>query len=108
MSQIDNKYNQLGGSNSFLGQPTVEECVCPDGVGHYRHYQGGSIYWHPQIGAFEVHGAILEKWSSLGWERSSLGYPTTDESKTPDGRGCFNRFERGSIYWTQTTQAHAV
>jgi hypothetical protein len=108
MSQIDSKYNQLGGSNSFLGQPTIEELVCPDGIGHFRHYQGGSIYWHPETGAFEVHGAILGKWSSLGWEQGFLGYPITDEGTTPDGVGRFNHFQGGSIYWTPQTRAHEI
>ncbi len=54
MSGIDIKYAQLGGINSFLGNPVIEEQVCPDSIGHYRHYQGGSVYWHPNTGAFEV------------------------------------------------------
>ena len=51
MSAISNKYNQLGGSNSFLGNPKTNERECPDGVGRYRHYDYGSIYWHPDTGA---------------------------------------------------------
>jgi hypothetical protein len=35
----------------------------------------------------------------MGWERSFLGYPTSDEQTTP-GPGRFNRFEGGAIYWT--------
>ena len=108
MSEIDLKYQALGGAGGLLGQPTNEECICPDAVGHFRHYQGGSIYWHPLTGAFEVHGAIRQKWSSLGWEKSFLGYPTTDESGTPDGIGRFNHFQGGSIYWTPKTDAHEV
>ena len=59
-------------------------------------------------GAFEVHGAIREKFLSLGAEASILGYPTTDESGTPDGVGRFNHFQGGSIYWTPNTTAHEV
>jgi LGFP repeat len=32
----------------------------------------------------------------------------TDESATPDGRGRYNHFENGSIYWTNATGAHEV
>jgi hypothetical protein len=31
--------------------------------------------------AHEVHGAIRGKWSSLGWERSFLGYPLTETTR---------------------------
>src|SRR5215211_8438409 len=54
-------------------------------------------------------GETLEKkWAALGWERSPLGYPTTDELGTPDGVGRFNHFAGGSIYWTPSTGAAAV
>ena len=103
MSDIDIKYAQLGGAAGFLGFAVTPENVAPDGIGRYRHYQGGSIYWSPATRAHEVHGAIRGKWSSLGWERSFLGYPLTDETRTPDGVGRFNHFQGGSIYWTPGT-----
>jgi hypothetical protein len=108
MSTIDQKYNQLGGSDGFLGDPKTQERVCPDGVGHYRHYDHGSIYWHPDTGAYEVHGAIRHKWSALGWEKSFLGYPLTNETPTPDGVGRYNHFQGGSIYWHPDTGAYEV
>ena len=108
MSDIDIKYAQLGGAAGFLGVAVTPENVAPDGIGRYRHYQGGSIYWSPATRAHEVHGAIRGKWSSLGWERSFLGYPLTDETTTPDGVGRFNHFQGGSIYWTPGTAAHEV
>ena len=108
MSDIDVKYAQLGGGAGFLGAPTTAEATAPDGVGRYRHFQGGSIYWTAATGAHEVHGLIRAEWSSLGWERSFLGYPLTDETKTPDGVGRYNHFQGGSIYWTPATSAHEV
>jgi hypothetical protein len=108
MSDIDVKYAALGGPGGFLGLATTGENIAPDGVGHYRHYQGGSIYWAPATGAHEVHGDIRGKWASLGWERSFLGYPITDETRTPDGGGRYNHFQGGSIYWTPGTGAHEV
>jgi hypothetical protein len=105
---IDDKYTSLGGPSGFLGVPVSEEHVAPDGTGHYRHYRGGSIYWHPRTGAHEVHGAIRDKWASLDWERGLLNYPLTDELPTPDGVGRYNHFLGGSIYWTPQTGAHEV
>jgi hypothetical protein len=108
MSEIDKKYNELGGGQGFLGQPTEPEHGAPDGQGRYRHYQNGSIYWHQQSGAHEVHGSIREKWRTLGWEAGLLRYPVTDETATPDGVGRFNHFQGGSIYWHPETGAHEV
>lgn len=105
---IQEKYASLEGNNGFLGAPTTSESTSSDGVGRYRHYTNGSIYWHPDIGAAEIHGAIRSKWSQIGWERSSLGYPLTDERSTPDRVGRYNHFQRGSIYWTPETGAHII
>ena len=102
------KYNQLGGCKSFLKAPKTNELPTPDGKGRFNHFEGGSIYWHPSTGAHEVHGAIKKKWAELGYERSLLGYPTTDERITPDGKGRFNHFQGGSIYWHPSTGAHEV
>lgn len=97
---IGAKYAALGGEGGFLGKPLTDELGTPDGIGRYNHFEGGSIYWTPQTGAFEVHGAIRDKWASLGWERSSLGYPISDEQNRPGG-GRMSRFQKGVIYWTQ-------
>src|SRR5947208_1744941 len=113
MSAIDDKYNQLGGRGGWLGAPVDEgaggsEMDTADGRGRVRDFANGSIYWTPQHGAFEVHGEIRVKWAQLGGVRSFLGYPVTDELGTPDGRGRFNHFEGGSIYWAPETGAHEV
>jgi uncharacterized protein with LGFP repeats len=109
MTAIDDKRRQL----PFLGNPVDEgagsaEMDLGDGRGRARDYENGSIYFTPQTGAHEVHGAIRVKWAQLRGHRSFLGYPTTDETGSPDGRGRFNHFEHGSIYWTPQTGAHEV
>lgn len=102
------KYTALQGRDGFLGVALTDATRCPDGFGFFMHFQGGSIYWTRATGAFEVHGRIRDKWSSLGWEAGFLGYPLTDESVTPDRIGRFNHFQGGSIYWTPSTGAHEV
>jgi uncharacterized protein with LGFP repeats len=98
----------MGWERSFLGYPLTDELATSDGVGRFNHFQGGSIYWTPSTNAHEVHGAIRLKWVELNSERSVLGYPLTDELATSDGVGRFNHFQRGSIYWTPSTNAHEV
>ncbi len=102
LSPLLEKWNELGGASGFLGEPQGDEKICPDGRGRFIHFAGGSIYWTPETGAHVIYGYIREKWASLGWETCEyLGYPTTDETGTPDGIGRFNHFEKGgSIYWT--------
>lgn len=102
MSMIDDKYAALGGANGFLGVPETPETTCPDGIGKFRHYKGGSIYWHPLTGPWEVHGLIRAKWAKLGWEKSIMGYPKTDESPSGGGaKGKFNLFQGGAITWKE-------
>jgi uncharacterized protein with LGFP repeats len=101
-------YQSLGYEQSFLGYPTTDETTTPDGVGKFNEFQGGTIYWHPSTGAHEVHGAIGALYKSLGATTSFLGYPTTDETTTPDGVGKFNEFQGGTIYWHPSTGAFLV
>lgn len=106
---IFEKWRALGGL--AFGVPCTDETGTPDGVGRYNHFNGNtaSIYWSPQSGAAAIYGAIRQKWAQLGWERSPLGYPSTDEIGTPDGAGRYNHFKNGgSIYWTPATGAQAV
>jgi len=98
--EIRIKWAQLGGVRSFLGFPVTDELGTPDRRGRFNHFEGGSIYWTPQTHAHEVHGAIRDKWASMGWEGSRLGYPIGDEKRTADGRGRFSDFEGGRILWT--------
>ena len=51
MTAIDDKYAELGGAGGVLGNPTTGEHTCADGKGHYRHFENGSIFWHPLTGA---------------------------------------------------------
>lgn len=105
---IKSRWKSLGWERSFLGYPKTDETATPDGIGRFNHFQGGSIYWSPSTGAWEVHGAIRSKYSSLGWERSFLKYPLTNENTCPDGVGRYNHFQGGSIYWSPSTGAHEV
>jgi len=94
---IRSKWSHMGWENSFLGYPTTDETTTPDGVGRYNHFQHGSIYWHPCIGAHEVHGLIRNKWAQMGWEKGKLGYPLSDELKVGSGR--YSKFQFGEIFW---------
>jgi hypothetical protein len=89
------KWMTLGGLK--FGIPSTDELPTPDGVGRFNHFNAGaaSIYWTPETGANAIWGAIHQKWAAMGWERSPLGYPSTDELGTPDGVGRYTHFQHG-------------
>jgi hypothetical protein len=98
----------------FVGSPLTDEMATADGIGRVRHFERGSIYWHPETGAHEVHGDIRAKWDSLGGASSvvsaygsQIGYPLTDELPAADG-GKVSHFERASIYWHPASGAHFI
>lgn len=103
MSAIDDKYSWLLGTVVNLGGPRGPESTCADGIGRVRRYEYGTIYSFPPVGAFEVHGAIADRYAELNAEAGELGYPTSDESALPDGSGRYNDFEFGRITWTEAT-----
>jgi uncharacterized protein with LGFP repeats len=104
------KWASMGWETGALGLPTTDEGITPSKIGRFNYFSGhGAIYWTGPTGAWSIRGAVLDKWASMGWETGVLGFPTTDETVTPDGVGRFNHFStHGSIYWTPTTAAHEV
>lgn len=97
---IEEKYNALGGRRSFLGCPTSSETPTPDKRGAFNTFQGGSIYWSPETGAREVHGAIRDAWGRSGWENGPLDFPTTDESTGRCLGVRYSGFQNGAVVWT--------
>lgn len=101
---IFDKYHSIGLQKSVLGYPISEETGTPDGVGRFNTFEHGSIYWTPTTGAHVVYGAIRDRWSALGWEKSYLGFPLSDELDFDEG-GRVNQFQGGQIYWWPDTGA---
>ena len=104
---IAQKWAALGGVGYGRGLPLQTESSTPGGGGRFAHFDGGwSIYWTPGTGAHVVEGAIRYQWSLLGWERSRLGFPTSDEYSVPGGRR--SDFQFGSMTWTAASNAVTV
>lgn len=93
---IKAKWAALGHEAGFLGYPLTNQLTTPDGYGRYNHFQGGSVYWTAATGAHEVHGAIYARWAGLGWERSALGYPTSDQQSL-GGTAATQSFQHGYV-----------
>lgn len=99
--EIRRKYNSKGGPDSDLALPVTDETTTPDGAGRFNHFSGnGSIYWHPTTGPMEVRGGIRATWAGQGWERGTLGYPTSDEMRIgTDPAQWFSDFQNGVLFW---------
>lgn len=101
---------QFRGGN--LGAATADPQPTHDGVGQFQTFEHALYVWHPSTGAHEVHGAIQALYLQLGGSR--WGYPTTDETASPDGRARSNHFRdpatgaEKSIYWTRETGAQPL
>lgn len=101
---IADRYVRASGPWGALGYPTTDEEGTPDGRGAYNHFNGNggsSIYWSPSTGAHDVRGGIRDRWQSLRWENSYLGYPTSDSHPIENGRR--NDFQGGYIEWNSET-----
>jgi uncharacterized protein with LGFP repeats len=107
-------YREMGGPTGILGYPITDEMPTPGNTGWYSHFSrpdGASIYFSNGSGAHAIYGGIRAKWAELNWELGPLGFPTTDETPTPDGIGRYNHFSRadgGSIYSSPSTGSHAI
>jgi uncharacterized protein with LGFP repeats len=88
---------------AMMGNPLDIERTSADGIGRYRNYQYGTIIWHPSAGVHGLVGGIRGLWISLGSERGTLGYPTTEIRCGLTGGGCAQDFQHGSVYWSDPT-----
>lgn len=91
------KYHSLGAHNGFMGYPKDTQGKLSEGVGIYQNFTGGTLFWSPSTGIHEVHGKIRDEYASMGWESSSLGYPTYDQYQIPGTVIQRNIFENGSL-----------
>ncbi|MGR6579154.1 alpha/beta hydrolase-fold protein [Rhodococcus qingshengii] len=93
-------------ANGWIG-----DCITPEysvAGGLAQDFRNGRIYFTGGTGAQPVAGRIAGAYMNTGAAAGPLGFPRTPELGTPDGRGRFNHFQNGSIYWTPQTGAHPV
>jgi hypothetical protein len=98
-------YAALGAPLSDWGNPTGNSQPTPDGIGRFKVFQRGSIYWSPATAELDMNkglnariagahlikaGTILDRYYSEG--ATQLGYPwnDTDLHLTPGGYVVFN------------------
>ncbi|WP_068148992.1 alpha/beta hydrolase-fold protein [Rhodococcoides corynebacterioides] len=98
----------IGGAasaNGWLGDCLTAEYDVAGG--RAQDFRVGRIFTSDS-GTHVVAGAIGGAYAGLGGPAGVLGMPTSGELGVPDGRGRYNSFRNGMIYWTPQTGAHAV
>lgn len=106
-SWIEIKYMDIGLVGSIVGRPTRGERDVAGG-GRRADYDNGMIVWSEATDAHALDGPIAERYDAEDATGGPLGYATTDARDVGDDRGRWARFERGSIWWSPETGAHAV
>ena len=96
--RIRDKWRDYGWERGHLGYPTTDENPTLNRYGRYNHFENGSIYWSPSTGSQKIKGNIREYWKAIGWEKSSFGYPISEESFV-SGDAVQQNFQNGSIQW---------
>lgn len=109
--KIGEKYYAIGGVRSVLGVPKLAEMAAQLG-GRFQEFNNGIILWHPDTGAFAIHGAILQRFWATGSE-TRWGFALMDElnaakSPTTGQQGRYQYFQNGLFLWTPATGARAV
>lgn len=94
------KYLAAGGPSKY-GLPTTDDAKVSGG--YFTLFSGGrSIYYTSKDGAHLVYGKILKKYASVKYQKSCLGYPTTDQYNI--NGGIRNRFQHGQITYVTKTK----
>ncbi|WP_432489293.1 LGFP repeat-containing protein [Kineococcus sp. SYSU DK018] len=107
--QILDGWGRLGWEGGFLGFPTGNEEYTDSRRGRYQEFEGGSVLWAPWTGAHALRGDIRFTYlNNMADPEGALGFPTTSEIRTPNGRGAYNAFQWGSIYWTPDYGAYPI
>ncbi|NEK87252.1 hypothetical protein GCU60_16035, partial [Blastococcus saxobsidens] len=105
---VHQRYASDAEARRLLGTVTSTPARTPDGGGAYAHYANGSIYASYETAAHVIRGPVRDRWAAQGWETGALGYPVSDTVCGLRDGGCFQRFQGGSVYWSQATGARVV
>jgi uncharacterized protein with LGFP repeats len=94
------RWAQLGYQNGEMGFPDGPVNCTLIKSGCYQQYQNGYIVGSPTTGAWESMGAIRGKWTLLGFEGGTMGFPTGGIYET--GSGYYQQYEHGYIVGSAT------
>lgn len=101
------KWMELGGATGVAGNPVGPARTDTRGA-MSREYERARIYWSKETGVAAVYGGILQLYAAMGYEKSVLGLPTSDETDRAVKGSRGNTFQNGLILWSPSTSAQVV
>ena len=101
------KWQEYKSSDGFLGYPTSCEQKNEKGM-IFQSFENGNIYWDISTGAWVIRDFAIEKWEALGGIKSKLRKIASTGYCGLIRGGCYQAFETGNIYWSETTGAFDV
>lgn len=97
-NRIFDVWADLGWEAGPLGYPTVNHTELREGV--VQAFERGVVYRkNGAAQGFYVTGRIGARWARDGWEDGPLGWPVSNEIKSPDG-SVHQNFEHGVMHWS--------
>jgi uncharacterized protein with LGFP repeats len=103
-----NSYQRTGGTSGPLGFPVRARRTSLSGRGAMQRFDNGMLINSSRTGIRAVLGTTQRRYQQLGYDSSSLGFPTERQIAVGDGRGTVQGFEGGAIYATTATGAWEV
>ncbi|MGQ4618367.1 alpha/beta hydrolase-fold protein [Nocardia sp. R7R-8] len=97
---------QVAAAANWLGECLTGEYAVAGGTA--QDFKGGRVFFTSDSGAFPVGGVFGSGYQAAGGPTGPLGMPRGEERALDDGRGRFQSFQNGSLYWTPQTGAQMV
>jgi hypothetical protein len=105
---VAQRWAQQGWESGPMGYPVTDTvCGLPDG-GCSQAFQSARVYSSTSTGARAVWGAISQHHVARGAQGGALGHPTTEEICGLRNGGCYQGFQKGTVYWSAASGAHTV
>jgi len=90
-----------------LGAPYDNQKNTADSTGFYQQYDDGVLIYKTGDPVYFVWGKIRDAWNDAQASQGKLGYPTSDETKEPDG-SYKSTFDHGTITWKEGDEKATV
>ena len=90
-----------------LGAPYDNQKPTADNTGVYQQFDDGVLIYKNGGPVYFVWGKIRDAWNDVQASQGKLGYPTSDETKEPDGT-YKSTFEHGTITWKEGDEKATV
>ncbi|MBF6164335.1 esterase [Streptomyces gardneri] len=104
--QTSGAIGAVAAATGWLGECLTGEYAVAGGTA--QDFKGGRVFFTPDSGAYPVGGVLGAGYQAAAGPTGVLGLPTSEERAPADGRGRFQTFQHGSLYWTPQTGAHMV